>query len=139
MEEAFFQSNDLAGVRVVDPFMGGGTPLIEANRVGCDVEGFDVNQMAAWIVREASDGIDLGAYEKAAKRLAQGLEEEVGGYYRTRCVLYGDEDVPVKSFLWIKVLDCEGCGTQVDCFPGIWWRGTCGIRSRCFCALVAAN
>jgi adenine-specific DNA methylase len=30
--------------------MGGGTPLIEANRVGCDVIGYDINPMAWWIV-----------------------------------------------------------------------------------------
>jgi len=34
---------------------GGGTPLLEANRVGCDVQGFDINPMAAWIVREEID------------------------------------------------------------------------------------
>jgi len=34
--------------------MGGGTPLLEANRVGCDVQGFDINPMAAWIVKKRS-------------------------------------------------------------------------------------
>ena len=38
--------------------------------------------------------------------------------YRTDCPLYGDRDVPVKYFLWIKVLDCEKCGKQFDLFPG---------------------
>ena len=35
LRESFFQSQKLNGLRVFDPFMGGGTPLIEANRVGC--------------------------------------------------------------------------------------------------------
>ena len=118
LEDAFYRSNDLRAVRIADPFMGGGTPLIEANRVGCDVEGFDVNPMAAWIVREEIEGIDLGAYEQAADRLRSGLKDDVGEYYRTACPLYGDADVPVKSFLWIKVLECEACGADVDLFPG---------------------
>ena len=67
LERAFFQSNDLAGLRIVDPFMGGGTPLIEANRVGCDVEGFDVNPMSAWIVREE---MEQPARQKAHEPLA---------------------------------------------------------------------
>lgn len=116
--ETFFRSNDLGGIRIADPFMGGGTPLIEANRVGCDVEGFDVNPMAAWIVREEIAGIDLAAYESAALELTAVLAEEVGGHYRTVCPLYGDADVPVKSFLWVKVLECEACGASVDLFPG---------------------
>jgi len=52
LSEAFYQSNDLKGIRVADPFMGGGTPLIEANRLGCDVVGFDINPMSYWIVKQ---------------------------------------------------------------------------------------
>ena len=118
LARAFFQSNDLAGLRIVDPFMGGGTPLIEANRVGCDVEGFDVNPMSAWIVREEMEQLDLEAYEKAASSLIHALREDIGRHYRTTCPLYGDRDVPVKSFLWVKVLDCAACGTSFDLFPG---------------------
>ena len=118
LEEAFFHSNALKGVRIADPFMGGGTPLIEANRVGCDVVGFDVNPMATWIVREEIEALDLEAYECEASGLVAALEERVGRYYRTRCPIYGDDDVPVKSFLWIKTVACEDCGERVDLFPG---------------------
>ncbi|MFQ5880957.1 MAG: DUF1156 domain-containing protein [Candidatus Methylomirabilales bacterium] len=37
LRETFFQSHDLNGTRIADPFMGGGTPLFEANRVGCSL------------------------------------------------------------------------------------------------------
>ena len=103
LEEAFFQSNNFPGVRIADPFMGGGTPLIEANRVGCDVEGFDINPMSAWIVREEIEPLDMAAYERAAHALIAALRVEIDQYYRTACPLYGDADVPVKSFLWVKV------------------------------------
>ena len=67
LAECFFRTNDFPGRVVADPFMGGGTPLLEANRVGCDVQGFDINPMAAWIVREEIEHLDLLAYKKAAK------------------------------------------------------------------------
>ena len=118
LERAFFQSNDLAGRRIADPFMGGGTPLIEANRVGCDVEGFDVNPMSAWIVREEMEPLDIDAYELAASSLVTALRGEIGRFYRTDCPIYGDGDVPVKSFLWVKVLDCRACEAPFDLFPG---------------------
>ena len=51
LREAFYESNELRGIRVADPFMGGGTPLLEANRVGCEVIGYDINPMAYWIVK----------------------------------------------------------------------------------------
>ena len=118
LEEIFFRSNNFPGLRIADPFMGGGTPLIEANRIGCDVEGFDINPMSAWIVREEIETLDIAAYERAAGALVAELHAEVGRYYRTSCPRYGDPDVPVKSFLWVKVLDCEACGQPFDLFPG---------------------
>ena len=118
LERLFFESNDFSGLRIADPFMGGGTPLIEANRLGCDVIGFDVNPMAAWIVREEIQGLDLSRYEQAAAELVSMLRRQIGAYYRTSCPIYGDPDVPVKSFLWVKVLTCDACGFAFDLFPG---------------------
>ena len=118
LQDTFFRSNDLSGLRIADPFMGGGTPLIEANRVGCDVDGFDVNPMSVWIVREEVRQLDIDAYQQAATTLMGALRVEVAPYYRTACPLYGDENVPVKSFLWIKTLDCGACGKSFDLFPG---------------------
>ena len=73
LSECFFEANDFPGRMVADPFMGGGTPLLEANRVGCDVQGFDINPMAAWIVREEIEHLDLPSYREAANALVEAL------------------------------------------------------------------
>ena len=44
LADIYFTANDFPGRKIADPFMGGGTPLIEANRVGCDITGFDINR-----------------------------------------------------------------------------------------------
>lgn len=118
LADIYFTANDFPGKQIADPFMGGGTPLIEANRIGCDVAGFDINPMAAWIVREEIEHLDLDAYAQEAQRLLGKLRAEIGELYLTDCPHYGDSDVPVKYFLWVKVLDCEACGEPVDLFPG---------------------
>ena len=118
LKESFFRANDFPSRVVADPFMGGGTPLLEANRMGCDVFGFDINPMATWIVREEMEHLDLEAYLQSANNLIGDLEESVGPYYRTDCPIYGDRDVPVKYFLWVKILDCSNCGLDFDLFPG---------------------
>ena len=118
LADLFFTANDFRGRKVADPFMGGGTPLIEANRVGCDVTGFDINPMSWWIVREEIEHLDLAVYERTVSELIAALHSEIGPLYRTDCPIYGDEKVPVKYFLWVKVLDCEACGAQFDLFPG---------------------
>lgn len=118
LADMYFRANDFPGRKVADPFMGGGTPLIEANRVGCDVVGFDINPMAAWIVREEIEHLDVDAYKEEAARLLANLRAELGDLYLTDCPLYGDTAVPVKYFLWVKVIDCESCKKSVDLFPG---------------------
>jgi adenine-specific DNA methylase len=118
LAKSFFEPHDFTGRVVADPFMGGGTPLLEANRVGCDVQGFDINPMAAWIVREEIEHLDLAAYKHAADALMKTLEKDIGAAYRTDCPRYGDKNVPVKYFLWVKVLDCEACQREFDLFPG---------------------
>jgi adenine-specific DNA methylase len=52
--ELFCRSNRLPSLEIADPFMGGGSPLIEANRLGCNITGYDINPMSYWIVRSPS-------------------------------------------------------------------------------------
>lgn len=118
LREAFYESNDLDGICVADPFMGGGTPLIEANRVGCEVIGYDINPMSYWIVKQQLEHLDLIAYIDAAKKLRGSLEKQIGWFYRTRCEYCKSENAHVKYFLWVKVQECLECGNEFDLFPG---------------------
>src|SRR2546421_6968794 len=102
LRESFFRAHRLEGIRVADPFMGGGTPLIEANRMGCDIVGFDINPMAYWIVRQEIEQLDLAAYREAGARLQDWLARRVGAYYRTTCVKCGSPEAHVKYFIWVK-------------------------------------
>ena len=115
---AYFDPHRLHGVRVADPFMGGGTPLLEANRLGCDVFGWDVNPMAFWVVRQGIEHLDLAAYKTTARRLGNVLEDELGRFYRTRCGDCGRDDASVKYFIWVKSTRCEACGTEIRLLPG---------------------
>ncbi|HLE62739.1 MAG TPA: DUF1156 domain-containing protein, partial [Pyrinomonadaceae bacterium] len=78
LRDHFYEANHLDGITVADPFMGGGTPLLEANRVGCDIVGYDINPMAYWIVRQEIESLDLKAYREAANKLICWLKERVG-------------------------------------------------------------
>ena len=118
LREAFYQANKLNGLRIADPFMGGGTPLIEANRVGCDVIGYDINPMSYWIVKQEIEHLDLGSYQEASKELRSELENQIGHLYLTKCLKCGSAKAHVKYFLWVKVQSCHNCGRDFDLFPG---------------------
>lgn len=118
LRETFLQAHDLKGIKIADPFMGGGTPLLEANRIGCDVIGYDINPMAYWIVRQEIEHLDLDAYREAATRLHAWLEKKIGHLYQTKCLECGQPDAPVKYFLWVKRHRCSNCEEEFDLFPG---------------------
>ncbi len=118
LTESYYQPHDLDGLHVADPFMGGGTPLLEANRLGCDVTGWDINPMAYWIVGQEIRHLDLTEYRQAASEIEICLRREIGHLYMTRCEHCRSRDALVKYFLWVKTLRCGGCRRQVDLFPG---------------------
>ncbi len=118
LREVYYKANDFSGRHIADPFMGGGTPILEANRVGCNVIGFDINPMSYWIVKQEIEHLNLDDYSDAAKLLRSTLEKEIGHLYRTQCTFCGSRDAHVKYFLWVKVVPCEKCGKEIDLFPG---------------------
>ena len=118
LREAFFRANQFSDKEIADPFMGGGTPLLEANRLGCNVIGFDINPMSYWIVKQEIDHLDVDRYTNSAYSLRQALAKELGHLYRTRCVCCGTEDAHVKYFLWVKLTKCRQCQHDIDLFPG---------------------
>jgi len=115
LAEHYFEAHDLDGV-VLDPFMGGGTTLFEANRIGLSVVGYDTNPMSRWLVERELEDLDVDAFERAGEAIAAEVEEELRELYTTSCGECG-EDAPVKSFLWVKTHVCE-CGHETLLFPG---------------------
>jgi putative DNA methylase len=118
LKENFYKAHNLKGLNIADPFMGGGTPLIEANRLGCNIIGYDINPMSYWIVRQEIENLDLVAYRKAAAELQDFLTREVGSFYKTVCLKCGSPNAHVKYFIWVKTLVCNECKGTFDLFPG---------------------
>jgi adenine-specific DNA methylase len=113
---SYWRGHSLEGV-IADPFIGGGSPIFEANRLGFSVVGTDINPMAYWVVRQSLAPLDLCTFSSAADSVVKDVERELGDLYRTRCLHCGQQAI-VKYFLWVKVESCPQCGTESDLFPG---------------------
>lgn len=87
--ESYWRGHQLRGM-VADPFMGGGTPIYEANRLGFSVVGADVNPMAFWVVGQSIVPLDLERFDTAARRVAAAVDSRVGHFYKTSCLLRRD-------------------------------------------------
>lgn len=112
----YFQGHRFADKHIFDPFMGGGTTVVEANRLGCEVTAADINPMSWWIVRQEIQDLDLAAYAEASAKLRGHLRQEIGHLFQTRCPRTG-KMAEAKYFLWVKKVRCASCGRDHDLFP----------------------
>lgn len=96
----------LSGLRVLDPFMGGGCTLVEASRLGACVEGTDVDPTAKRIVAHALDPAEGRQVLDAGGELLEYLRGAFGG-------LYPDDGggEPLHWF-WVPAVTCPTCREQ---------------------------
>ena len=118
---------DTKGVKILDPFMGGGTTVIEALRLGCHVTGIDLSPVAWFIVKTEAEPVDIDELKKAFKRLEERktlsgkpLKEEILSHYKTECPCCGavKEDADIIYSFWVKSAICTNpnCKQEVPLF-----------------------
>ncbi|WP_436910209.1 DUF1156 domain-containing protein [Halosimplex marinum] len=103
--------------KILDPFMGGGTSLVEASRFGIESVGVDLNPVAWFVTKKQLDAgqTDVEELEKAFEKVQDDVADEILQYYQTPCP-NGDHDADVMYNFWVKELDCVSCGHTVPLF-----------------------
>ena len=111
----FTEGADLGGKIVLDPFMGGGTSIAEALRLGCKVIGLDINPVAWFVTKKEIEPVDLDLLDAAFRELEQSVGSRIQHFYQTACPR-GHKSA-VMYYFWVKVADCVHCGSRVRLFP----------------------
>jgi len=101
---------------VLDPFAGGGTTLVESNRLGADVIGYELNPVAWWTERKSMDDVNLDVLEQEFDRILEETREELGDYYTTIDPEMGQE-CEVLYYFQSQRIPCLTCGEEVQLFP----------------------
>ncbi|TKX38067.1 DUF1156 domain-containing protein [Halorubrum sp. CGM5_25_10-8B] len=109
--------------KILDPFMGGGTSLIEASRFGAETIGYDLNPVAWFVTKKELEAgrTDPEELQAAFNRVKADVAEEIKQYYRTPCpnANHDHEDgheADVMYNFWVKELDCASCDHTVPLF-----------------------
>jgi len=112
--EMFYQPVRLTGAVIFDPFMGSGTTIGEALKLGARSIGRDINPVSHFIVKNA-----LGPHpRKKVIEIFRAIKREVAPairrFYQSRLPEGGMADV--LYYFWVKVIPCPKCEQKVPLF-----------------------
>src|SRR5947207_36012 len=79
----FYQRRSLAGLVVLDPFMGGGTSVVEALKRGARVIGVDVDPVAWFVTKKQVEPVAATRLEKAYQAVSSAVERQIRRLYTT--------------------------------------------------------
>jgi adenine-specific DNA methylase len=103
--------------KILDPFMGGGTSLVEASRFGVEAKGRDLNPVAWFVTKKEIEAgqSDIAELNEAYEMVKSNLSEELRSHYKTNCS-NDDHKAEAVYHFWVKELDCVSCGNNVPLF-----------------------
>lgn len=112
--DMFYEPVRLPGLVVFDPFMGSGTTIGEAHKLGCTAIGRDINPVAYRSARTAMGPMDRHEILALFERLQNGVAQAILSLYKSE-----DSEgavCDVLYYFWVKFLRCPACGDSVDLF-----------------------
>jgi adenine-specific DNA methylase len=99
---------------VFDPFMGSGTTVGEALKLGLRAIGRDINPVSYFIVRTALAPHPRAAVESEFSAIERDVAERIKAYYKTATP--DGKTADVLYYFWVKVVSCPDCFENVDLF-----------------------
>jgi putative DNA methylase len=112
--DAFYHGVDLSETRLLDSFLGGGTSLIEAFKMGGDVTGVDVDPVACAITRFEATAIELPDLAPHLARLNADVARRLKDFYVTRA---DGVEKTVVHYFWVQAVVCGTCGAPGEAHP----------------------
>jgi adenine-specific DNA methylase len=102
------------GFTVLDPFMGGGTSLIETAKLGGRCIGVDIDPVACFVAEMELSRVDHNAVRSRFSQVETKVAEKILSLYRSKVE---GEVVDVVYFFWVDRVTCTGCRGTTDAHP----------------------
>ncbi len=113
---AFYQNHVFNDKIVLDPFCGGGTTIVEFNRLGLKTIGIDVNPIAWFTTKKEIDHFDEELFEKEVEQLLQKIGNRIKSYYKTECPKCNSSKADIMYTFWVRRIICPSCHSEEDLF-----------------------
>lgn len=110
----FYRAHNLSALTVFDPFMGSGTTIGEAHKLGCTAIGRDINPVAVEAVKTALGPLDRERLHQAFAELERTIASELKALHRSRDKK--NRDCDVLYWFWVMQASCPTCNQAIDLF-----------------------
>ena len=110
----FHSKQNYAGKVVLDPFMGSGTTLGEAAKLGANVIGCDVNPVSTFLVRQALTRVSEESLQSEFNSIEADVRDEILSYYTTK-VPNSSQPTQALYYFWVKVVTAPN-GDEIPLF-----------------------
>jgi adenine-specific DNA methylase len=111
----YINYNDLKGKVILDPFMGGGSTIVEGMKLNAKMIGVDVNPVAWFVTKKETDWIDPKIVEAEFERIKEDVGNHLLSLYKTQCP-HCQQEADIMYIFWAKIGKCENCGTSQPLF-----------------------
>lgn len=114
LETEFYRFHDFSDMKVLDPFMGSGTTIGEAHKLGFMALGRDINPVAVESVRVALGPMQQDKLEAAFHELSLGVGKKILALYQSEDS--SGQSCDVLYYFWVMQSSCPACYNKLDLF-----------------------
>jgi putative DNA methylase len=105
----------LEGAITLDPFVGGGTSLVEAARCGARVIGYDIDPVATFITRFELEATSHDTKTHRIGEICSPVSRQIAPFHLTTVPGIGER--VVLHHFWVECRTCSECGTKFELHP----------------------
>ncbi len=129
--DAYYGTTNLSGLTVLDPFVGGGTSVVEAARLGASAIGVDVDPIACAVTAAELGADGLPDPEPILRLLQERVGETVASFHAVK--RRGGVQLSAVHHFWVQVVRCPSCRRPGEAHPNYVLAGKAGEGKWAFC------
>jgi len=129
--KAYYETANLQGFTVLDPFVGGGTSVVEAARLGASAIGVDVDPIACAVTVAELTAAKLGDLMPTLRALQESVGKTIAPLHAVKGP--NGNQLTAVHYFWVQVVACPSCKKVGEAHPNYVLAEEAGQRRWAFC------
>lgn len=130
--KAYYETGNLQGITVLDPFVGGGTSVVEASRLGATAIGIDVDPIACAVTGAELVAAEFDDLVTTLRELHERVGESLSHFYKVKKPGTNQQLTGIHYF-WVQVVKCPSCKKTGEAHPNYILARENGQNQWAFC------